>query len=197
MENKKLEIKRKIFHVIGGLLLIFFIYLAIIKLPIIAALIVLILAISLLSRKAEIPLINIFLKNFERPYNIRTFPARGVFTFLSGAFLSLLLFEKNTALAALMILTVGDAVSSVSSLYFKKTKNRKTIYGTILAIIFSFFAAMIFIDYKRALIVSIIGMLVESIELRVYKGIVIDDNITVPLASGFVIYLAGLILFGG
>ncbi len=194
MENKTLEIKRKIFHVVGGLILIFLIYLDIIKLPVIAALIVLILVVSLLSRKTNIPLIGIFLKNFERPYNIRTFPARGVFTFLSGAFLSLLLFEKNTALAALMILTVGDAVSSVSSLYFKKTKNRKTVYGTIMAIIFSFLAAMVFIDYKRALIASIIGMLVESFELRIYKGTVIDDNITVPLVSGFVIYLVGLIL---
>ncbi len=194
MDEKTLEIKRKIFHVMGGLLLVLLIYLKIINQMVLVFILVLILLISFLSKKFKIPVVNFFLNNFERDINKKYFPARGVFTFMLGTFLSLLFFEKNIALASLMILTIGDAVSSVSSFYFKKRKNRKTIYGTIFAMVFSFFAALVFIDYRMALPAAIIGMLVESIELKVYKNIVIDDNITVPLVSGFVIYAMGFIL---
>ncbi len=194
MENKKLEIKRKIFHVIGGLLLILLIYLNILTQNILAIILVFTLIASFLFKKYKLPVINLFLEHFERDINKKNFPARGVFTFFTGALLLLILFEKNIVLASLAILTIGDAVSSVSSLYFKKKKNRKTFYGTILAMAFSFLGALMFVDYKLALPAAIIGMLVESVELKVYRNIVIDDNITVPLAAGFVIYLSGLIL---
>lgn len=194
MENKKLEIKRKIFHVIGGLLLILFIYLNILNKNILAIILVFTLIASFLFKKYKLPIISLFLEHFERDINKKNFPARGVFTFFTGALLLLILFEKNIALASLAILTIGDAVSSVSSLYFKKKKNRKTVYGTILAMVFSFLGALIFVDYKLALPAAVIGMLVESVELKIYRDIVIDDNITVPLVSGFVMQIIKFML---
>jgi len=69
---------------------------------------------------------------------------------------------------------------------------KKLIEGTIAGIILSFVGAVIFVNYKEAFFGAVIGMIVESIELR-YKNFVVNDNLTIPLFSGLAIYLLRII----
>jgi dolichol kinase len=67
-----------------------------------------------------------------------------------------------------------------TKLPFNKGKN---IEGTIFGFILAFLGAMIFIDPARALIAAAVGMLVEGVPSP------INDNLTIPLVTGFVLFL--------
>ena len=76
--------------------------------------------------------------------------------------------------------------------FLTNTDKKKLIEGTIAGIILSFVGAVIFVNYKEAFFGAVIGMIVESIELR-YKNFVVNDNLTIPLFSGLAIYLLRII----
>ena len=106
----RLEVKRAIFHVAIGIAII----LASMKTRIVWFLFFLLVAgliISLLSLKYKIPLINWFLKNFEKPDYIRTFPGKGVLFFIAGCLLALKLFPNDIAFASIAIVSLGDPIS--------------------------------------------------------------------------------------
>jgi dolichol kinase len=63
---------------------------------------------------------------------------------------------------------------------FNKGKN---LEGTIFGFLFAFLGAMIFVDPVRALIAAAVGMLVEGLPIP------INDNLTMPLASGLILTL--------
>ena len=188
---KDLEIKRKLFHMIIGILIVILVDLNIINPLIITIILVLGIITSIISTKIKIPILYWFLKNMDRKSDIKKYPGKGAITFLLGIILTLILFERNTALASILILTIGDAVSPIVGMHFGKIKNplnnKKLIEGTIVGIFTASIAASIFINYKEAIIASVVGMIVEAIELKIHKGYAIDDNITVPLVAGITI----------
>jgi dolichol kinase len=59
----------------------------------------------------------------------------------------------------------------------------KNLEGTLFGFLFGFLGAMIFVDPVRALIAATVAMLVESLPSP------INDNLTIPLASGLVLAL--------
>ncbi|MBI2148427.1 hypothetical protein HYU23_02010 [Candidatus Woesearchaeota archaeon] len=189
----KIEVKRKIFHMISGLILVLLIDLGIFNALILGIILILGIFLSLLTNKIKIPLIYWCLKHLDRKNDLNNYPGIGAITFILGCFLSLILFEKNIALASIMVLTIGDSISYLVGTHFGRTTHplnkNKLLEGTVAGIVFAFFGALIFVNYKEALIASIFGMLIESVELRLTKKLVIDDNITVPLISGLAIYL--------
>ncbi len=193
---KDLEIKRKLFHMCSGILIVILADLDIINPLILTIILVLGIITSLLSVKFKFPIIYWFLENMDRNFDIKKYPGKGAITFLIGIILTLILFEKNIALASILILTIGDAVSPIVGMHFGKIKNplnnKKLIEGTIVGILAASILASIFISYKEAIIASVIGMIVETIELKIHKGYAVDDNITVPLAAGLTIYVLRL-----
>ncbi len=183
MEINKFEIRRQAVHICLGLILNSLILFIILIIGII---------ISILSRKFRIPVIYSFLKLFERKHTLKTFPGRGTISFLIGCLLVLQLFEKDIALASIMILTFGDSVSHLFGWHIGRKRHPlnclKSIEGNIAGAIAGFLGAMFFISPLPALLASFGAMTAEAVELKMNERIV-DDNIIVPLVAGTIIYL--------
>lgn len=183
------ELGRKGTHMIFGSIMLVLIYLNLIWLQGLAILIGASLIASLISTKYKIPVIYSLLRNFERPEHLRKFPGRGAVFFLLGVLLSVILFEKNIALASIAILTFGDAVASFFNITHGKTQHpfavskRKLIEGSLAGTIAGFLASLLFVNWKLALMGSVIGMVFEVMEIKINDN-QLDDNVIVPLAAG-------------
>lgn len=189
----KFEIRRKTFHILIGIILIFLIYRNMIDAEIIFFILIFGIILSLICRKYEIPVISKALKFFDRKENMKKFPGKGAIFFFIGVLLAVKLFPKDIALASIAILTIGDSLSHIFGLYFGKTKNffgngEKMLEGTIFGMLFGFLAAILFVVWYEALIASIIAMIAEAVEFELNKNPV-DDNVVVPLVSGTVMIL--------
>jgi dolichol kinase len=107
--------------------------------------------------------------------------------FALGIAISLLVFPAPIPYVAITTLTLGDGCAHVFGRKFGKTplpvNKGKNLEGTIVGFLFAFLGAMIFVDPTRALIVAAVGMLVEALPLP------LNDNLTIPLASGLTLFL--------
>ena len=184
----KLELKRAIFHVLIGAAIIF----VSMKTRIVWFLFFLLvtgLILSLLSLKYKLPLISWFLKNFEKPNYIKTFPGKGVLFLIAGCLLSLKLFPNDIALASIAIVSLGDPVSHLISGNFKsRLVKRKNILGILAGIIISGVAASFFVALPFAFIASVFAMAAEVLIIKLGEDPV-DDNIIMPIVAGTVLYL--------
>ncbi len=192
MEINRFEIRRQIFHICLGLIIVILLTNNILNSLILFLILIAGILISILSRKFKIPIIYFFLKIFERKGVLKRFPGKGTISFLVGCLLVLQLFERDIALASIMILTFGDSVSHLFGLHFGRKKHPlnclKSIEGNIAGGITGFLGAMFFISPLPALLASFGAMTAEAIELKMNDKI-IDDNIIVPLVAGTIIYL--------
>jgi dolichol kinase len=145
-----------------------------------------------MSKEAKIPGINWFLKKFEREEVLKKFPGRGAIFFIVGCLLVVKLFDRDIALASIMILTFGDSVSHLFGLYFGKIKHPlnglKKLEGNIFGSIAGGFMAMFFVNYIWAFSGALIAMVIEAIEVKMGNN-VIDDNILIPLIAGTIMYI--------
>ncbi|MGV8087414.1 MAG: diacylglycerol/polyprenol kinase family protein [Candidatus Woesearchaeota archaeon] len=190
------EINRKIFHIIGGIILAILIYYDILKIWSIIAILVIGIIISILYRKYDLPIINYFLNKFEREHLRKKFPGKGViYLFLALLFMRLL-FEKEIVIAGVMIWTFGDSMSAIVGKHYGKIKhplnNERLIEGTIAGIICGSIAASFFVYWPFAFIGATISMMMESLEWKLYTK-VFDDNLFVPLIGSFVIFLCTIL----
>ncbi len=137
---------------------------------------------SKLCAKYRIPIASWVMDRFERDEFRYTLPGKGPILFMIGSTIVLYLFPLKIALAAMMILSVGDAVSHIfGKLLSRRTyKYLKSVEGTLVAMVFSFFGALIFVNFAAALVGSILTMMFESIEFGV------DDNLFIPIVAAVV-----------
>ncbi|MBD3157068.1 phosphatase PAP2 family protein [Candidatus Peregrinibacteria bacterium] len=145
----------------------------------------------LIARKVRIPVFHDMLEFFERPHHIARFPGRGSFFLVLGAALATLIFDRYIAMAAIMIMAVGDSVTNVVGRHFGSIQNpfnaKKNIEGTAWAIVCSTLAALFFVPFLPALIASTVSMMVESIDLGIKRfEVEIDDNVVIPLVAGVI-----------
>ena len=107
--------------------------------------------------------------------------------FALGIAISLLIFPAPIRYVAITILTLGDGFAHIFGMKFGRTRlpfnKGKNLEGTIFGFLFAFLGAMIFVDPTRALIAVGFGMLVEALPLP------INDNLTMPLATGLILTL--------
>jgi dolichol kinase len=181
----KKEVKRAVFHIATGLIIIVLSLFISIETLIMLLSVVIIggLICSILSRKYKMPVINMLLKNFEREEN-EDFPGKGSFYFVAGCLFSLLLFEKQIALAAIMVLTFGDSFTNIFGPLGKiKTRlhAKKRLEGTIIGIIAGTLGAMWFVTPIQAFFGTLIAMIGEMID---FKYLQINDNVFVPIVAG-------------
>ena len=104
---------------------------------------------------------------------------------LIGAWLTILLFEKRIACAALLILAVGDTVASLvgRALGGKTLVGRKTITGSLAMFVSGSLVALPFVPPGIALGGALTATVAELLPLP------IDDNLTIPLAAGLTFWL--------
>ena len=191
----KFELRREIFHVLVGILfLIIVMFFPYGKLFLFIILILGMFA-SFLSLYFKIPLISRCLCLFERDCN-KSLPGKGVLFFFMGSLLSLQLFEKEIALAAIMILTFADPIAHFTGLNFGKTKiplsRRKNIEGTLAGVIAGTIAASVFVSFWLAFLGSLFAMSLELAGLAMAEK-EIDDNLLIPLIAGTIMHLLILI----
>jgi dolichol kinase len=190
------EIRRKTFHIIGGLILVLTIYYNILQ----AWMVLLILGggiiLSIVYTIYELPITHYFMKKFEREHLRKKFPGKGVIYLFLGLLVMMLLFEKNIVLAGIMIWAFGDSLSALVGKHYGKIKhplNDRLLEGTIAGIIGGAIAASFFVYWPYALIGATVSMAIESMEWKLYRE-TFDDNFFVPLIGAAVIYLL-MVLF--
>jgi HAD superfamily phosphoserine phosphatase-like hydrolase len=107
--------------------------------------------------------------------------------FALGVVISLLFFPEPIRYLAITVLTLGDGGAHIFGMKFGKTKlafnKGKNLEGTIFGFILAFLGALIFTNPMIALIAAAVGMLVEGIPSP------INDNLTIPLATGVILTL--------
>jgi dolichol kinase len=197
MKKIKPETKRRVFHITNGIIAVGLIYFEILT-PLFLIVILIAGGIAcLLSLRYKIPLVNFLLKHLERPEDIKIFPGKGSFYYVLGILLVLVLFDKDIAMASIMILALGDSIAPLIGQYYGKIKHplsdKKFLEGTVAGGIAAFLGAVIFVSPVEAAFASIAAMIAEGINIK-FSGISINDNISMPVTAGAVIWLLRLIL---
>lgn len=203
MEKARLELKRQIFHIFIGILVLLFIEFFQRRLVLITLLAVLIVSIlfSLISTRRKVPIAGFLLDKMGRSADEK-FPGKGFVFFIAGALLAFKLFPQDIALASIAVLTFGDSVSTlVGSLngglgkkYNSKLFSRyKAVYGTLIGILVSFPFACLFISPLYAALASAAGMLAEAVSFKLGEQEA-DDNLIIPLAAGTACHLLRMFL---
>lgn len=186
----KLEIKRQAFHIFLGIFIVLLLYFNFIDYLFLLILFIVGLILSLSSKRFQIPLIHNFLKTFDREKDLEELPGKGAIFYILGAFLVVLIFPKDIAMASIMILAFGDSVSRLVGPYgYLKHPfhNEKFLEGAVAGAIAGFIGALFFVPWLPALIASTVSMLIEGIDLRI-KNFKIDDNLLIPVVAGVVMY---------
>ncbi len=183
----KLEIRRQALHILVGVITVLLILSKILDAKKIFLLIILGGFLSILSKKYDIPVLCWFLKKFDRPDYRKKFPGRGMVFFFVGTLLVLKLFNLNIALASIMVLTLGDSFSHIFGKHIGRIKHPlnglKSVEGSLLGVVFGFFGALFFVNFKVAFFGSLVAMFVEGLDLKLSDSPV-DDNLIVPLVAG-------------
>jgi dolichol kinase len=176
-----LEIKRQSIHILLGIMIVLLLNFDLINA-------------TLLSTKFKVPIIHQFLGTFDRKKDLEDFPGKGAVFYILGAFVVVLLFPKNIALASLMILALGDSFSRLVGPYgYLKHPfhSEKFFEGVIAGTIAGFLGALFFVSWLPALLASSFSMLIEGFDLRI-KNFKIDDNLLIPVVAAVVMYVFNL-----
>jgi dolichol kinase len=121
--------------------------------------------------------------------------------FILGTFISILVFDIRIAMASILILTIGDTVSGIAQLLDNQGHSgileaNKAVLKP-LRVILIMFAVSFLVGYfvTDSLTMAILGALgatiADGLHLKI-RGIIIDDNLTIPLYSGFLMSLVSL-----
>lgn len=99
-----------------------------------------------------------------------------------GVAASLLIFPTPINYASIAIVSVGDTAAASAAGVVGKSKipynTSKSIQGTTIGTGAAFLVSLLFVSPILALVGSVVGMLVESLPVRV------NDNVTVPILAG-------------
>ena len=187
-----LELKRKIIHILIGIAALLLIINNIITPFIIFIILIIGILLSFLSLKVKVPILHFFLDNFQRSEEKTKLPGRGIIFAVVGSLLALQLFEKDIALASIIILIFADPISHLTGKFFGKTSSffdkRKNIEGHIAGALISSLLAMFFVHPVLALSGALTAMLFESLIIEIQR-IELDDNLIIPLAAGTAMFL--------
>ncbi len=181
----KAEARRQFIHFVFGSMIIALVALKGVQLSLQILMVLFLagLAVSYAIKKGlKIPGLMSVLKRVERDYE-KHLPGKGALLFFAGAIMAMVLFgqNQNIVLGALGVAVFGDAASTIVGITVGKHRlvGKKTLEGTIGGILASFFFLSFLFQWQIALAASLFGMLAELIP--------IDDNFTIPLATGAVL----------
>ena len=191
------ELRRQLMHIFVGVFAVVLLHFEILSAWSVFLLIIVGILVSLLSKRVRIPFFSYFLDKFERREDLQTFPGKGMIFLFIGILLVLKLFDKNIALASIMILALGDSVSHIFGAQFGRTQNiinrdgKKLLEGTLAGTVMGFLGAVMFVPVPEAFLGSFVAMLAEVVKFD-FNDHTLDDNLVVPLIAGTVMFLVGM-----
>jgi dolichol kinase len=106
---------------------------------------------------------------------------------LIGSFISVSIFPKEIAILALLFAAIGDTVAALYGRKFGKIRIwNKTLEGSIIGLIACFIITLFFPQIPNIIKFSgaFAAMFIELLPIN------IDDNLRIPLLSGFVMYIS-------
>ena len=190
----KQELWRQVLHIIIGLVTIILLYFDLLSSLSIFLLIIVGIVSSFLSKRIWLPFFSFFLKHLEREKQKKVFPGKGLIFFFIGVLLVIKLFDKDIALASIMILTLGDSISHIIGGKFGTLRNlfnwesKKLFEGTLAGAIAGFLGALLFVPVSLAFVGSFVAMIAEVMKID-FNDTELDDNLVVPLIAGTVMFL--------
>jgi len=106
--------------------------------------------------------------------------------FVASSLLSIVLFPQEIAVASITFLVLGDLFAAIIGKKWGRIKifSRKSVEGSLACFIICFFVSILVIRIKP--VVGLFGAIAATIFELVPIGI--DDNLTMPLTSGFVMW---------
>lgn len=128
-----------------------------------------------IKRDVTIPALNPLLRKEERT-------SIGAHTFFAlGCFISIALFSKNIAIAAIAALVVGDSAAAILGKKYGKKRiyGKKTEVGTLACLLSSFMICIMFVPIEVAACGAAAAALTE-----LFSGKLFNDNATIPIISG-------------
>jgi len=125
---------------------------------------------------------------FERKEHLKN-PFQGAFWFYLSCALTLLIFPFHIASAACCMLAVGDSFSTLFGVKFGRHKitGNKSFEGSLACFLGSFAIGLFFVNPVLSLIGAVAAAFAELSQR-------INDNFTIPIVSGFVMFLFSLLL---
>jgi dolichol kinase len=100
---------------------------------------------------------------------------------LTSALLVIFFYEKNIAISSLLFVIVGDNVAALVGKKWGRVRLfNKTLEGMLACFIICLALGWLLLDFKLALIGSLVAALIEVLPLPV------NDNLIVPLSAGLV-----------
>lgn len=184
------ELLRKVVHV--GLALFFLLLIQFNLLNIYILLLMLLGGFGVwIFRNSRIKLLAKFIEVVDRGALVY---GKGVVTYMLGIIFVYFFFQNNKDIlsAGIIVLGLGDGMAALIGTYFGRVKlpynKKKTLEGLIFGMLFSVLGAVLFVPFFPALFTSIIVMLLETFEFKIFH-MKIDDNLYIPVFSAFLLYL--------
>ncbi|MFH0928969.1 MAG: diacylglycerol/polyprenol kinase family protein [Candidatus Aenigmatarchaeota archaeon] len=123
--------------------------------------------------------LNSFNRSKEKPFH-------GAITFYMGCFIVTFLFQINIAIASIAVLALADALSTLIGHFLGKHKlpvnKKKTWEGSITFFLTALTVLYFFTNPLKAIVIA---ALVTGVEMLPK----IDDNISIPVATGILLFL--------
>lgn len=181
-------LERKLIHLLLGLGIILVFWT--LPIPPVLLLVAGILAqgIFLLNRRIALPIIGWLVERWEKEEHKKVMPGHGLFMFVLGSGLSLMLFPREIALAGIAVLTVGDPLAAIVG--GKWGKAEKSTIGTLAGFLGGFAVSIVFVSPIQGLASALLGMLAECLRIRLFS-FEMSDNMLVPIAASLGGFLAG------
>ena len=123
-------------------------------------------------------------RNVEKETNTFT----GATYYLIGCLIVMLLFKNQSIIiASLLTMSIADSFAAIIGIKYGKTKiyNNKSLEGSFIFFIISFFILIIFIPTLSIFLCVTIALTVTLVELFSFHYI--NDNITIPLSCALLI----------
>jgi len=209
------EVERQLIHLFTGITLILLIRAAGDRaLIVLLLLLVFYVTISILILANKFPIsLSTFLCRWGRLSKQNT-PFKGTILLLCGITISFILFPEEIAYASIAIVAFGDSIATAVGILIGRHKlpysEQKTVEGIVSGTIAAFLASSFFVTPVQALVGSAGGMLLESVinqqTSRVFNSQInsqinsqmvfkffLNDNFLIPLFSGLLMFIIGLI----
>ncbi|MCW3997989.1 MAG: hypothetical protein NWF10_05400 [Candidatus Bathyarchaeota archaeon] len=184
----KNDLLREIIHAAGFFVPVLASFIGIIYMGLLIFVVMLVYFVSEILRmnRKDFPVVSLITKNTvskSERYDFATAPLY----FALGILVTLLLFPTPASSAAIAIFALGDSAASIfggrisnKPLLFNKDK---TLEGSLIGFFFAFFAALFFVSPPIAVLGAAVAMLFE------YLPLPINDNLVIPLSTGFILSL--------
>ena len=186
------EIRRKIFHILLGISLVFLISYSLINWFIVLLIFLLGIVVSISSKYVDLPFIDPLLKIFDRPEHKKFLPGKSVILLFLAILILMIFFDTKIICASILIWAFGDSFSAIVGKHYGRIRhplnNDRLIEGTLAGIFMATIVSMYYVGLFAAFIASLVSMSIESLELKFLKH-PLDDNFLVPIIAAIVLVL--------